>query len=329
MRPRSESGASMSIADQLLGSEEASVRLKVLTGALGKTTRSPRVRSALKDMAASRRVMALLAGVWKDKRTQRHPYSKWAGSHWVLADLADMGYPAGDDALLPLRDSVYEWLLSKSHRKGIKTIDGRVRRCASQEGNALFSTLRLGIADSRSDELASRLMEWQWPDGGWNCDKNPAAGVSSFHETLLPMRGLALYARTTGSRKARSAVRKAAEVFLARRMFRGRRNGKVISYDFTRLHYPGYWHYDILSGLKVMAEAGLIKDRRCSEALDLIESKRLPGGGFPAEEKYYKAKPGKGSLRSAVDWGGAGKRRMNEFVTADVLTVLTAAGREV
>jgi hypothetical protein len=239
-----------------------------------------------------------------------------------------MGYPAGDD-FLPLRDAVYEWLLSESHSKGIKTVDGRVRRCASQEGNALYSTLRLGIADSRADELASRLMVWQWPDGGWNCDKNPSAGVSSFHETLLPMRGLALYAERTGSRKARSAVRKAAEVFLVRRMFKGRRDGKVISRDFTKLHYPSYWHYDILSGLKVMAEAGLIGDPRCSEALDLVESKRLPCGGFPAEGKYYKARPGKGSQRSAVDWGGGDKRRMNEFVTADVLALLAAAGRQI
>jgi len=240
-----------------------------------------------------------------------------------------MGYPAGDDALVPLRDAVYGWLFSERHWKGIRTVAGRTRRCASQEGNALFFTLRLGLSDSHADELAARLMKWQWPDGGWNCDKNPAAGTSSFHKTLLPMRGLALYAQEAGSRKARSVVKKAAEVFLSRRMFRGRRDGKVISYDFTKLHYPSYWHYDLVSGLKVMAEAGFIRDRRCTEALDLIESKRLPGGGFPAEKKYYRATPSPGSLRSAVDWGGTSKQRMNEFVTADVLSVLAAAGRVV
>ena len=54
----------------------------------------------------------------------------------------------------------------------------------------------------------------------------------------------------------------------------------------VRLHYPCYWHYDLLAGLKVMAEAGFIGDPRCREALDLLESKRLPGGGFPAEARY-------------------------------------------
>ncbi len=51
--------------------------------------------------------------------------------------------------------------------------------------------------------------------------------------------------------------------------------------DFLKLRYPCYWHYDILVGLKVMAEAGFLKDPRCREALDILVSKRLPDGGFP------------------------------------------------
>ena len=86
-------------------------------------------------------------------------------------------------------------------------------------------------------------------------------------------------------------------------------------------------HYDILFGLEVMAEAGFIGDERCHDALDLLESKRLPDGGFPAEKKYYRVTENKMSGRSLVDWGGTGRKRMNEFITADALYVLREAGR--
>ena len=80
-------------------------------------------------------------------------------------------------------------------------------------------------------------------------------------------------------------------------------------------------------GLKVIAEAGFIQDERCADALDLLESKRLPDGGFPAEGKYYRVTKKPVSGRSMVSWGGVSKKRMNEFVTADALYVLKAAGR--
>ena len=43
--------------------------------------------------------------------------------------------------------------------------------------------------NERCDELALRLAEWQWPDGGWNCDKRPEVVISSFMETLIPRFG--------------------------------------------------------------------------------------------------------------------------------------------
>jgi hypothetical protein len=76
-----------------------------------------------------------------------------------------------------------------------------------------------------------------------------------------------------------------------------------------------------------MVEADFIHDERCREALDLLEAKRLPDGGFPAEKAYYRVTEKPVSGRSFVSWGGISKRHMNEFVTADSLLVLKAAGR--
>jgi hypothetical protein len=41
--------------------------------------------------------------------------------------------------------------------------------------------------------------------------------------------------------------------------------------------------YDVLLALLVMTEIGKVADPRCSDALDLLESKRLADGKFPVE----------------------------------------------
>jgi hypothetical protein len=292
---------------------------------------SPRVRALL-----SRRHQLGRAG------TARQVYYKWQGLHWVLASLADLGYPEGDDSLFPIRDRVVGFWTGPSYfhefeartradacsQRGVPLMRGRFRRCGSQQGNALWSVLTLGIADDRADVLAERLLHWQWPDGGWNCDRNPEADTSSFNETWLPMRALAAYARARRDRGAARAVDRAAEVFLARKMLWRISNGAIMQRDFAALHYPHYWHYDVLAGLTVMAEIGKIHDPRCRAALDLLESKRLPDGGWPAEKRYYTVSPkAMTSNADSVNWGGTSQSRMNEWVTLQALAVLRAAGR--
>ncbi len=98
--------------------------------------------------------------------------------------------------------------------------------------------------------------------------------------------------------------------------------------DFVAFHYPHYWHYDVLAGLTAMAEIGKIRDPRCADALDLLEEKRLPDGGWVAERRYYKVMP-KAMVPNAdyVNWGGTSRSRMNEWVTVDALAALHAASR--
>lgn len=175
--------------------------------------------------------------------------------------------------------------------------------------------------------MVERLLETQWVDGGWNCDVTARGDTSSFTESLIPLRAMVIHSQMTGDERARCAAERTAELFLSRHLFKRRSNGRTISAHFIKLHYPCYWHYDILFGLKVMAEGGWIRDPRCNDALDLLESKRLKDGGFPAQEKYYRTANKLGSGRSLVGWGSTGETKMNEFVTADALHVLKAAGR--
>ena len=335
------------VIDTLLDSDEPSIRWKVLVRVLGEDPHATNTRELHNEIRVSPRVKALLARSERGSAQEPKVYAKYRGAHWVLAALAEIDYPPRDESLLPmchevlrhwLSPSFYKEFESKSavpkHRsvEGVPIIRGRHRRCASQQGNTLYSLTALDLAEEGRQCLAERLLHWQWPDGGWNCDRNPKADTSSFMETLLPMRGLAAYGELTGDRRMREAALRASEVFLSRRLFKRRSDGRVIHPNFRMLHYPLYWHYDVLGGLKAMAEMGLVKDMRCGDALDLLERKELPSGGWPAEGRFYTlaATSDPDSVHGSherVDWGGSGKSRMNEWVTVDALFVLRAAGR--
>ena len=304
-------------------SSEPALAWKIAVNVLGQEPDSHAAKKAAETVRSSLLVAQMLAG--RDATGQA--YRKWTGSHWLLSLLADLGCPPGDESLRPLMEETYLAWLGTFHQKYIRQIAGRTRRCASQEGNAVWSSLRLGLADGRTDELVSRLLGWQWPDGGWNCDKRPEADTSSFMETLIPLRALSLYAQVSGDSKVRTAAERAAEIFLQRHLFKRLRDGAVMDKHFVLLSYPPYWHYNFLFGLKVMTEAGYLPDPRCQEALELLESKRIPDGGFPAEESYTRhSRPGLSGY-SLVDWGGTSTKKMNPFVTADALYVLRMAGR--
>lgn len=331
------------VLDTLLRSREPSIRWKARVQVLGETRRSKAVIGLEEEIRGSPRVRALLSRRNQLGRpgTARRVYYKWQGIHWVLASLADIGYPVGDESLYPLRDRILElWLRpsyfheyvartnADTHRMGVPRIRGRYRRCASQQGNALYYLTKLGIANGTADPLAERLLHWQWPDGGWNCDRRPEADTSSFMETMLPMLGLYAYAQDRKSPTAAEAADRAAEVFLRRRLFKRAHDGRIMHPDFVALHYPLYYYYDILGGLKAMAQLGKLRDRRCSDALDLLEEKRLADGGWPAEKRYYRGRArGWEANADYVDWGGVSPRHRNDWVTADALSVLVAAGR--
>ena len=175
--------------------------------------------------------------------------------------------------------------------------------------------------------MVERLLQYQWSDGGWNCDRKKSAINSSYHESLLPLRALILHSKKIRNDTIENAILNAKELFLKRELFISQRSSEIIHPNFVQLHYPHYWYYNILFALKVLGEGGFIKDPRCLKALDFIKSKELPTGGFPAEKKYYTVSSTAKSRGSSVNWGGARKHQMNEFVTAEVLEVLKKASR--
>ncbi len=313
------------VVQWLLGSGDPSIRYFTLIDLLDEPSESYEVQEARNGISKGQRVRALLAGQEANGGFGVHPYKKWDGAHWRLVSLVDLGFPPGDPKAEAAMNQVLQWLSGRGHRERIMRINGLTRRCASQEGNALGVCSKLGLAeDERVRLLAESLTEWQWPDGGWNCDKRPEASHSSFYESLSPMWGLVEYHRATGDRESVETAEKTAELFLRHRLYRSERTGEVIDQEWLKLHYPLYWHYDILQGLRLINLLDKLGDPRTVDALDVLEGSRLADGRW-RPSGYYWRKPGsKSSPADVVDWGRGGP---NCMITLNALRVLKWAGR--
>jgi len=309
----------------LLRSEDPSIRYLTLTEVLGEPVDSHEAQSARKQIPDGPRVRALLAGQQPDGGFGVHAYQKWGGAHWRLVSLVELGFPAGEQRALAAVGQVLRWLSGDAHRRAIRRINGLTRRCASQEGNALAVCSRLGATgDQRVRKLAESLVDWQWPDGGWNCDKDKGAHHSSFYESLSPLWGLIEYHRITGDADALEAADRASEFFLKHRLFRSDKTGEVINPEWLQLHYPLYWHYDILQALRILGRFEKLTDSRLEEALDVVQSKRLPDGRWQPEGYYWRPPGKRAPSVEVVDWRRHGP---NEMLTLNALRVLKCAGR--
>ncbi len=316
------------IARQLLNSKEPTIRYKALTGIYGLSEDHSSVRQAREEIRDCARVKTLLKHRKKNGEIDLHPYNKWQGAHWTLSVLAELGYPGHDPALIPLREQVLNWLFSKQYQKTINLVNGRVRHCASMEGNAALSLMKLGLADERVDELIRRLVEWQWPDGGWNCDKHPGASHSSFMESWLPLRAMAQYGESRKDKSVFQAIQRTSELFLSHEIYKRSSNGSLIRKEFLCLRYPRYWHYDILGALTALSEAGRLNDPRCEPALQKLKDFFIPSVGYRANGRYYQHLHPQSTGYSPVDWGPGkrGNNVMNEFITVEAFTILRKVG---
>jgi hypothetical protein len=323
------------VARRLAASDDVVVAYQARVLALGVPESHASVTALRASVAESPRARALLSHRVPDGTIHLNPYAKFQGPHWTLVCLAQIDYPPGDPMLLPLKRQVDDWLSSRAHLRPARTVrypeqPERVRRCASQEGNAIWSALRLGLNDERTAEWVERLIALQWPDGGWNCDKRREARSSSFQETAIPARALHAYGTRFADSRALRAADAAAELLLSRRLLWRLRDGAVIVPDwgrpFDRIQYPIRF-YDVLYALEVMREMDRLDDPRCAAALNLLESKRLADGGFPLEERIGDTRSVVASRGTFADWGPSGTTRSNPLVTVAALGVLRFAAQ--
>ena len=296
------------IARVLSAMDEPFVRYKIRLNVSARPPKERELRILRDEIRESVLVRTLLAELDAAGRIPLPPIHRWRGAHWVLYMLADLGSASGDKSLWGLRDQVCEWLFAADRPEPV---------CGAIEGNALYYLLFLELDDGRADALAQRL--------AGSLPKALGRSPAAFGQVLTALRGLALHARLRADQASGDAAARLAEHVLGHRLYQ-KPDGSPLSADCALLHYPCYEHCDFLFALKVMVEAGHLADARCREALDLLKSKQLDDGAFPAERKHYRVgRVGKGD-DSLVDWGRPNRSRPNLHVTCDALGVLHAAG---
>ncbi len=192
---------------------------------------------------------------------------------------------------------------------------GEVEPCIN--GNVVATGAYFGVDMM---PLIERLLREQLPDGGWNCEVENGATVSSFGTTINVLEGLLEHERATGgSFEVRAARRRGEEYMLERRLFRRKSTGEVIDPSWLEFSFPTWYFYDVLRGLEYLRDAGVEPDERVAEAIRVVEGNRDPDGRWPLQnihegEAHFQMEDGEGTpsrwntLRATrvLDWFARG-----------------------
>ena len=160
--------------------------------------------------------------------------------------------------------------------------EGEVEPCIN--GNVVASGAYFGLDMT---PLVDRLLDEQLPDGGWNCEVENGATVSSFGTTINVLEGLLEHERALdGSARVGEARRRGEAYMLERRLFRRKSTGEVIDPSWLRFSFPHWYHYDVLRALEYLRDAEIKPQERIAEAIGVVEGNRAPDGRWPLQNVH-------------------------------------------
>jgi hypothetical protein len=192
---------------------------------------------------------------------------------------------------------------------------GEVEPCIN--GNVVSSGAYFGVDMA---PLVERLLGEQLPDGGWNCEVENGATVSSFGTTINVVEGLLEHERAIGgSAEVAAARHRGEEYMLERRLFRRKSTGEVINPKWLEFSFPTWYHYDVLRGLEYLRDAGVTPDERVSEAIEVVRGNRDADGRWPLQDVH------EGESHLAMEAGEGQPSRWNTLRSLRVLDWFEAA----
>lgn len=275
----------MTVIDWLLDSDP-SIRWQVMrdlahepAGAIA----AERSRIATEGWGA--RLLALQApdGLWGGR-----PWSHdWTDTFHVLELLRRLGLDPGSEQARRAVGRVLEHVTWRDPEFETPWADnpffeGEVEPCIN--GNTVATGAYFGVDMA---PLVERLLAEQLPDGGWNCEVENGATVSSFGTTINVLEGLLEYERAIGhSARVGEARHRGEGYLLERRLFRRKSTGEVIDPRWLQCSFPTWYHYDVLRGLEYLRDAGVEPDERVAEAIGVVEGHRDPDGRWPLQNVH-------------------------------------------
>jgi hypothetical protein len=236
------------------------------------------------------------------------PGQPWTATMHTLQTLQILGL---DPASGPARRAVA--LIAEHGRwehAGQRYFDGEVEPCIN--GRTIEAGAYFGVDVA---PVVDRILGERLADGGWNCEAENGSVRSSFDTTLTVLDGLLGYERATaGSAAVHEARRGGEEYLLERGLFRRRSTGEVVDPAYLDFAFPYYWHYDVLRALDYFRRAGADRDPRLAEAVEIVRSKRQPGGRWLLDRVH----PGR--VHFDLDAGVGEPSRWNTLRALRVLT---------
>jgi hypothetical protein len=308
----------MTVIDWLLDSDP-SIRWQVmrdLTNEPADVIAAERSKVATEGWGA--RLLALQApdGLWAGR-----PWSHdWTDTFHVLELLRRFGLDPESEQARRAVGLVREHVVWRGGAPGEtpwadnRFFDGEVEPCIN--GNVVATGSYFGVDMT---PLVDRLLGEQLPDGGWNCEVENGATVSSFGTTINVLEGLLEHERAIGgSDRVGEACRRGEAYMLERRLFRRKSTGEVIDPDWLKFSFPTWWHYDVVRVLDYLRDADVKPDDRIVEAIGVVEGNRDPDGRWPLQKVH------EGEVDVAMD-DGVGKP--SRWITLRALRVLRWADK--
>ncbi len=217
---------------------------------------------------------------------------KWISTTYTMLLLRDFGLPPRHTAALRACRRLLDGGLCTDGGVNYGAWGNRAETCIT--GMVLSLLAYFQFDDPRIERIVDHLLEHQMSDGGWNCRHIYGATHASVHTTISVLEGLRACETSAAvgrGRRARRAVRDAQasgrEFLLRHKLFRSHRTGKIINPAFTRLSFPPRWHYDILRTLDYFRDCNAPRDRRLTEAVEIVRQKRDAQGRWCLENEYH------------------------------------------
>ena len=232
---------------------------------------------------------AILAARGTDGHWGRGFYQpKWTSSHYTLLELKNMGLSRTHPRA---RDTVTLVLRERRGRDGGLNPSRTVALSdVCVNGMGLSYSAYFGADPDLLAGVVDFLLGQRLRDGGFNCRLNRfGARHSSVHTSICVIEGVTEYQRSGYGYRLEellTARATAIEFLLRHRLYRSERTGEPMDTEFTRLHHPARWHYDVLRGLDALADAAATYDPRMDDALALLRARQRSDGRWVANRAY-------------------------------------------